>query len=72
MPAIKITKIIINKVTINSINKTEKGNKPLKKCPYCNWYTYDVDNYIINKISCQLNKKNFIKKYEIFIYYGIS
>lgn len=31
--------------TINSINKSEKGNKPLKKCPYCNWYTYDVDNY---------------------------
>ena len=27
------------------IIKNKKENKPIKKCPYCNWTTYDINNY---------------------------
>ena len=31
--------------TTKPIKKNKKEERPVKKCPYCNWSTYDINNY---------------------------
>lgn len=31
--------------TTKPIKKNKKEDRPVKKCPYCNWSTYDINNY---------------------------